>query len=131
MAEAFLRVLLGERYEVLSAGSEPSGYVHSLATAVMHEVGIDLSSHVSKNLTQFLGREIGTVITVCGHADQVCPAFPGQLRRYHWAFDDPSRATGSEAEMAIVFRSVRDQIRQVFVAYAAGLLEGRAPPKGV
>jgi arsenate reductase len=130
MAEAFLRSALGGRYEVFSAGSRTSGYVHPMAVSVLREIGVDISAHFSKPLTEYLGREISTVITVCGHADQVCPAFPGQLRRYHWAFDDPAHAEGSEADVAAVFRLVRDQIKMVFTAYAAGLIENQDAPKG-
>jgi arsenate reductase len=66
---------------------------------------------------------VGTVITVCGNADQVCPVFPGQLNRHHWGFDDPAHAAGSEDEQMAVFRRVRDEIARVFQAYAAGLLD--------
>ena len=67
---------------------------------------------------------IETVITVCGNADQACPTFPGQVNRHHWAFDDPAHAEGSEEEQFEVFRRVRDEIRAVFGAYAAGRLDG-------
>jgi arsenate reductase len=67
------------------------------------------------------------VITVCGNADQVCPMFPGQMNRHHWGFDDPAHTTGTEEEQMAVFRRVRDEIRRVFEAYAAGRLdEGRS-----
>lgn len=124
MAEAFLRARLGDHAEVFSAGSKPSGYVHPLALEAMREVGYDLTGSTSKALELFLGREIATVITVCGNANDVCPVFPGQRNRHHWAFDDPAHATGSEEERMAVFRRVRDQIRAVFEAYAAGLVEG-------
>ena len=86
----------------------------------MHEIGIDIAQHRSKHLDEFLSQEIETVITVCGHADQVCPVFPGQVNRHHWGFDDPAHATGSNDEKLAVFRQVRDEIRRVFEAYAAG-----------
>jgi arsenate reductase len=63
------------------------------------------------------------VITVCGNADQACPVFPGQVNRHHWGFDDPAHAPGSEDEKLAVFRRVRDEIRRVFEAYAAGRLD--------
>ena len=63
---------------------------------------------------------VKTVITVCGIADQACPMFPGQLNRPHWSFDDPAHAEGTDVEVMIVFRRVRDEIRRVFEAYAAG-----------
>ncbi len=105
---------------LVSAGSKPAGYVHPLAIRVMQEIGIDLSAHRSKHLDEFLKQDIETVITVCGNADQACPLFPGQVNRHHWGFDDPAHATGSEAEKLAVFRRVRDEIRRVFEAYAAG-----------
>ena len=91
----------------------------------MTEIGIDISGHHSKHLDEFLEDEIETVITVCGNADQACPVFPGQVNRHHWGFDDPAHATGSEEEQMAVFRRVRDEIRRVFEAYAAGRLDGR------
>jgi arsenate reductase len=89
----------------------------------MAEIGIDISAHTSKHMNDFLGRTIDTVITVCGNADQACPIFPGQVNRHHWGFDDPAHATGSEDEQLAVFRRVRDEIRRVFEAYAAGRLD--------
>jgi len=125
LAEGLLRAALGEDFEVASAGSNPAGYVHPLAIRAMEEAGIDLSGHRSKHLDEFLDREVETVITVCGNADQACPVFPGQLNRHHWPFDDPAHATGTEEEQFAVFRRVRDEIARVFGAYAAGRLDGR------
>ena len=109
--------------EVHSAGSNPAGYVHPQAIAVLKEIGIDISTHTSKHMNTFLNREVTTVITVCGNADQACPVFPGQVNRYHWGFDDPAHATGSDEEVLACFRRVRDQIQRVFEAYAAGYRE--------
>ena len=106
-----------------SAGSKPAGYVHPLAIKVMAEVGIDISSHTSKPLSQFLDQPVETVITVCGNADQVCPVFPGQVNRHHWGFEDPAHATGTDEEKLAVFRRIRDEISRVFAAYAAGRLD--------
>lgn len=120
LAEGILRAAIGDVVEVASAGSKPAGYVHPLAIRAMQEIGIDISGHHSKHLSEFLARPVETVITVCGNADQACPMFPGQVNRYHWGFDDPAHATGSEEEQMAVFRRVRDEIRRVFEAYAAG-----------
>lgn len=120
IAEGFLRAASGGVFEVASAGSKPAGYVHPLSIKAMAEVGIDLSRHTSKHMNEFLNRPVETVITVCGNADQACPVFPGQLNRYHWPFVDPAHAPGNEEEQMKVFREVRDQIRAVFEAYAAG-----------
>lgn len=126
LAEGILQRALGDQYNVVSAGSKPAGYVHPLAIKAMSEIGIDIGGHRSKHLDEFLTREVETVITVCGNADQACPVFPGQLNRHHWGFDDPAHATGSEEEQMAIFRRVRDEIRRVFEAYAAGRLdEGR------
>jgi arsenate reductase len=74
-------------------------------------------------MDDFLDRKITTVITVCGNADQACPMFPGQVNRYHWGFDDPAHAQGTEEEVLEIFRSVRDRIKLVFEAYASGYRE--------
>jgi arsenate reductase len=115
-----LRAAAGDLLEVASAGSKPAGYVHPLSVEAMQELGIDISSHHSKHMDEFLSRTVETVITVCGNADQACPMFPGQLNRHHWGFDDPAHATGSRKEQLVVFRRVRDEIRRVFEAYAQG-----------
>lgn len=123
LAEGILRQALGDDYTVASAGSKPAGYVHPLAIKAMAEIGIDISAHHSKHLDEFLSQDVETVITVCGNADQACPMFPGQVNRHHWGFDDPAHATGTEEEQFQVFRRVRDEIRRVFGAYAAGRLD--------
>ena len=125
LAEGLLRAAAGDLLEVASAGSKPAGYVHPLAIEAMREVGIDISAHHSKHMDEFLSREVETVITVCGNADQACPMFPGQLNRHHWGFDDPAHATGTAEEQLLVFRRVRDEIKRVFDAYAAGRRDAR------
>lgn len=120
MAEAILQRAAGDVLRVESAGSAPSGYVHPLAVKAVSEIGLDLSEGRSKNLDEFLDQEVETVITVCGNADQVCPVFPGQVKRYHWAFDDPAHAEGTEEEQYEVFLRVRDEIDRVFSAYGLG-----------
>ena len=123
MAEGILRQVAGDLLDVHSAGSQPAGYVHPKAIAALKEINIDISTHSSKHMDTFLDGEITTVITVCGNADQACPTFPGQVNRYHWAFDDPAHAEGSEEEIMEAFRIVRDEIRLVFEAYASGIRE--------
>lgn len=120
MAEGILREAVGDFLEVHSAGSKPAGFVHPDSIEVLREIDIDISSHTSKHMNEFLDREIETVITVCGNADQACPVFPGQANRHHWPFDDPAHATGSEEEIRGAFRRVRDEIAAVFRTYAAG-----------
>lgn len=126
MAEGILRAAAGDLLNVQSAGSNPAGYVHPLAIKALAEIGIDISAHHSKHMNEFLTQDVETVITVCGNADQACPMFPGQVNRYHWGFDDPAHATGSEDEQMEMFRRVRDEIRRVFEAYAAGRKDGKA-----
>lgn len=123
LAEGILRAAARGQFRVASAGSQPAGYVHPLAIRAMAEIGLDISGHTSKHLNEFLGEAVETVITVCGKADQACPMFPGQVNRHHWPFDDPAHATGSDEEKMAVFRRVRDEIRRVFEAYAAGRLD--------
>src|SRR5688500_15903388 len=93
MAEGFARQMMPREVEVYSAGSEPSK-VNPLAIQVMNEVGIDISEHRSKSIDALDRARIGTVITLC--AEEVCPAFPGQVIRHHWPFEDPAAEGGSE-----------------------------------
>ena len=126
LAEGLLRKFAGDLLEVASAGSKPAGYVHPLAIEVMREIGVDIRQHTSKHMNEFLNRQVETVITVCGNADQACPLFPGQVNRHHRPFDDPAHATGTDAEKLAVFRRVRDQISAVFQAYADGRRDAAA-----
>ena len=130
LAEGLLRQAAGDLFEVHSAGSKPAGYVHPLAIRAMQEIGIDISTHRSKSMNEFLTTPIETVITVCGNADQACPIFPGQVNRHHWPFDDPAHATGSEVAQLAVFRRVRNEIRRTLDAYVAGRRDAlKAKPK--
>ena len=128
MAEGILRNAASELIEVASAGSNPSGYVHPKAITVLDEIGIDISSHTSKHMNDFLDQDIHTVITVCGNADQECPTYPGQFHRHHWGFEDPAHAEGNEDEVMEVFRKVRNEIKLVFEAYAAGIKAANLHP---
>ena len=121
LAEGILRVAVEDAVEVASAGSNPAGYVHPVAVEVMHEIGIDIRGHTSKHLNEFLECDVQTVITVCGNIDQACPMFPGQAEKHHWPFEDPAKAEGTEEEIRGVFRRVRDEIGDKFVAYAREL----------
>ena len=123
MAEGILRHAAGDLFEIFSAGSKPAGYVHPSAIEALREIGIDISSHTSKHLDRFLDAGINTVITVCGNADQACPAFPGKVNRYHWGFEDPPKAVREGESEIDAFRRIRDEIRKVFEAYASGFRE--------
>src|SRR5262245_24977106 len=112
LAEGLLRATAGDLFEVHSAGSKPAGFVHPLAIRVMKEIGIDISGHRSKSMSEFLQTPVETVVTVCGNADQACPVFPGQVNRHHWPFEDPAHATGTEEEQLAVFRCVLREMRR-------------------
>ena len=109
MAEGWLRHFAGDRFEVLSAGTNPVG-VNPQAVEVMQEVGIDISHQQSKHVAEFQGRRLHYVITVCDHAQASCPTEPRGDVRLHWSFDDPAHAPGSVLERVQVFRRVRDEI---------------------
>ena len=122
LAEGILRAALGRRAKVVSAGSKPAGHVHPLAVEVMTEIDIDISTHTSKHLNDFLKHHVHTVITVCGNADSECPVFPGQAHKHHWPFEDPAQAEGNDEDKRAIFRRVRDEIRGKFEAYARELI---------
>ena len=114
MAEGFLRSF-DNRLNVFSAGTAPSSQVHPLAIQVMSEAGIDISSTRPKSVDVYLDKAFDYVITVCGGAQESCPAFIGQVKhRLHIGFDDPAEATGTDEEVLAVFRRVRDEIRVGF-----------------
>ena len=107
MAEALLRHHGRGEVEVHSAGNEP-GNVHPLAVRAMAESGIDISAADSKSLNQFIGQDFDYVITVCDRANESCPVFPGDPKRIHWSYEDPSAVEGSEEERLKAFRDVRN-----------------------
>ncbi|HLK61902.1 MAG TPA: arsenate reductase ArsC [Bryobacteraceae bacterium] len=109
MAEGLLRHEGGDRFEVYSAGTK-SSTVRREAIAVMHEIGIDISSHRSKSVDEFAGQDLDYVITVCDNAKESCPVFPAKTLRVHWPFEDPAGVQGTDAERQAAFRKVRDQI---------------------
>ena len=118
MAEALLRMVGGDRWEVRSAGTAPAG-LHPLTVAVLAEIGIDVSHAESKHLDRFIGEPWDFVITVCDQANESCPLFPGEGRRLHWGFRDPAAVSGSEERRRAAFRRTRDEIRariETFVA---------------
>ena len=112
MAEGILRHDGGRRFEVESAGINPSR-VRPEAVEAMREIGIDISSHRSKSAEEFVGQDFDYIITVCDNAKETCPAFPGHAERIHHSFEDPPApgAADHESTMA-VFRRVRDEIRE-------------------
>jgi len=119
MAEGLLRHEGGDRFEVYSAGTKPSR-VRDEAIAVMAEIGIDISGQRSKSVDEFVGQDLDFVITVCSHAHQACPVFPGNVKRLHWPFDDPAVVQGSEDVRLAAFRKVRDQIHGRIIVFLNG-----------
>ena len=118
MAEGLLRHDAGDRFEVFSAGIYPS-YVRPLAIEAMREVGIDISAHRSKSVEEFADQDIDYVITVCDHANEVCPVFPAKTKRIHWSIADPVAAWGDDEAQLQAFRVARDDIRQRFRKWLA------------
>jgi arsenate reductase len=119
MAEGFLRAMAGDRFEAGSAGTEKTS-VNPLAIRLMAERGIDLGGHTSKVYADVASEGWDYLITVCDDANERCPWVPGSVKRLHWSFPDPSRATGSEEERLAVFRRVRDQIQERLTDWLRG-----------
>lgn len=104
--------------DVHSAGTEPAPRVNPKAVKVMAEAGIDISSHYPKNVDRYLNEEWDYVITVCGGANESCPAFTGKVKnRIHIGFDDPSHATGTDEFIWSEFIRVRDEIKRGFYQF--------------
>jgi len=116
MAEGIARSLAPEEVKVMSAGSHPSS-VRPEAVAVLKEIGIDISSHRSKNVSDIPPSDVDTVITLC--AEEECPVFLGKARRLHWGLPDPAAAKGTEEDRLNTFRQTRDELRRRI----AGFLE--------
>lgn len=114
IAEGYLRHFAGATANVYSAGIETHG-VNPKAIQVMKEDGIDISSHTSNHVDEYLDIPFDYVITVCDNAKESCPVFPSRAQKFHHNFPDPAKAQGSPEEVMDQFRAVRDQIK----AYAA------------
>ena len=118
IAEGWAKQLGGDAFHAQSAGIEAHGK-NPRAIAVMAEAGVDISGQESTRLTDEMLSAADYLVTVCGHADEHCPALPAGMRKEHWPLPDPARATGTENEIMAVFRASRDDIR----ARVADLLE--------
>ena len=117
MAEGILRHYGSDKFEVESAGSEPSK-VNEIAIKVMKEIGIDISKHHSKHVKEFLGQHFHYIITVCDKANESCPIFPGSSKRLHWSFPDPPHQKEITEDALNEFRNVRGMIHEKFKAFA-------------
>jgi arsenate reductase len=126
MAEGLLRHDGGDRFEVESAGVNPSK-VRPEAVEAMREVGIDISGHRSKSAEEFVGQDFDYIITVCDNARETCPVFPGHAERIHRSFEDPPTPGAADPdEMMAVFRRVRDEIRE----WVKGFIQEQAGEHG-
>ena len=113
MAEGWARRLLGQKFNIFSAGLEKHG-LNPYAVQAMAEQGVDISSHFSKTLEDLNQEQIDVVITVCGHADETCPVFPGSTRKIHHGFDDPPKLAASaqtDQEKMLPYRRVCLEIK--------------------
>jgi arsenate reductase len=116
MAEGLTRHFLGEQFEAFSAGTIAT-FVNPNAVKVMAEIGIDISRHRSKEVTEFVGQSFDLVITVCEEGDATCPVWLGGGNKVHIPFNDPVRARGTEEEVLAVFRQVRDEMKEKLLGY--------------
>ena len=121
IAEAWLRCCAGHHFEIHSAGLNPKG-INPYTYQTMALRGIDLSAHRSKGLAEYLGKaNFDYLITVCGHAEENCPIFPGISQHLHWPFEDPAAFQGSSEEKLAKFNQIRDQIEAKIITWLAEL----------
>lgn len=117
MAEGFGKKYLSEEYEVYSAGIEAHG-LNPLAVKAMEEAGVDISEQTSDQIDQDILNRADYVITLCGDANDKCPLTPSHITRWHWGFDDPAKAEGTEEQKWAFFERVRDEIEQRIQQFA-------------
>jgi arsenate reductase len=127
IAEAYLKRLAGDQFDVASAGLEPAGAVNPLVVEAMREEGFDLSQKKPQSVFELFkqGRLFDHVITVCSDTESQCPIFPGITRRWHMPFPDPSKATGTREEQLAQVRTIRDMIKTWLVAPEPGNFNSR------
>lgn len=116
MAEGIVNHFMGDRLEAFSAGTQAS-FVHPTAIEVLAEIGVDISQHRSKNLSEFDDQNFDYVITLCGDANETCPLYIGGTKKTHIGLDDPAKATGGKEEIMREFRRVRDEIKDELTAF--------------
>lgn len=120
MAEGFGKKILGDRFDVFSAGIEAHG-LNPTAVKVMKEVGIDISEQTSDIINPEILNQADYVITLCGDANDKCPITPPEVTRLHWGLEDPAKAQGSEEERLAVFRRVRDETKRRIQGFSQGV----------
>ena len=116
IAEGLLKSLALERYEVFSAGSQPSK-VHPMSIVVMQEIGIDISQHTSDPISNYLNMKIDTVITVCDNAREACPVFSGNVEKIHWSIKDPFRGWSLDSNDLVRFQEIREEIKERIIDF--------------
>ena len=126
LLHGYLQQLLGDRATLYSAGVEVHG-VNPKAIQVMAEDGVDISRHTSNHVEEYAAVPFAYVLTVCDHAQEVCPVFPATARMLHHNFPDPAKATGTPAEIMDQFRAVRDQVKAYAQDFARTYFAGGAP----
>ena len=109
IAEGIMRQLAGDKFDVFSAGSHPS-LVHPMSIKVMKEIGIDITSHTSDPISNFLSKNMDIVVTVCDNADKICPVFPGEVERIHWSIKDPFKGWELNPDDLVNFTRTRDDL---------------------
>jgi len=131
MAEGWAKALKSSAIDAYSAGVEPHG-MNGRAIKVMAEAGVDITGQHSKHVNELAGISFDCVVTVCDHANETCPVFPGKVHRVHVGFDDPPRLAGNvqvDEEALVHYRRVRDEIR-AFVERLPDVLENAQPAQG-
>lgn len=116
MAEGIINHLFGDQIEAFSSGTK-AAFVNPTAIEVLKEIGIDISKHRSKNLSEFDGQNFNYVITLCGDANETCPLYIGGTKKMHIGFDDPAQLKGTYEEVLCEFRRVRDEIKDKLTAF--------------
>ena len=111
IAEGIMRQLAGDKFDVFSAGSNPTK-IHPMSIKVMNNIGIDISSHTSDPISSFLNENINIVVTVCDKANKACPVFPGKVERIHWSIEDPFRGWGSDPDDLVNFKKTRNDLNE-------------------
>lgn len=116
MAEGIINHFMGNKITAFSAGTEAS-HVNPMAIEIMKEIGVDISGHRSKNLSEFDDQNFDYVITLCGSANETCPLYVGGTKKTHLGFDDPAKATGTHEDILWEFRRVRDEMKERLSAF--------------
>ena len=129
MAEGILRKMAGDRADVHSAGITPAREIHPLAQRAMGEQGVDLGGQYPKDAARYAGQEFDMIITVCDHAKEHCPFFPGRAQRFHWSLTDPAKAEGAEAERLAAFRKTAAELTTRLREIAILIEQGTHQPK--